>query len=42
MKLTFPDIGYAGMIAGAFFRDLGVDYKTACRMEETSGIKGWS
>ncbi len=26
MKLTFPDIGYAGAVAGAVFRDLGVDY----------------
>lgn len=26
MKVTFPDIGYAGLAAGILFRDLGVDY----------------
>ena len=26
MKVTFPDIGCAGIIAGTFFRDLGIDY----------------
>ncbi len=26
MVLTFPDIGCAGLIAGVFFRDLGIDF----------------